>query len=55
MTAADAVTQSPRVAAPRSPSSIVIGKLFRRRVVLLGAVILAIDLLYLAVDPRVTY
>src|SRR5512143_4289859 len=54
MTAADAVTQGPRTSARRSPSSIIFRKLFGRRVVLVGAIILAIVVLSAVFAPWLT-
>ena len=48
------VAQGPRIAAPRSPSSILLRKLFGRRVVLVGAVILAIVALSALLAPWLT-
>ena len=54
MTAFAALPQSPRVAATGSPSSILLRKLFGRRVVLVGAVILVIVALSAILAPWLT-
>ena len=54
MTTIDAVTPDPRIAARRRPSSVILRKLFRRRVVLVGTVILAIAALSAVFAPWLT-
>src|SRR5436189_3548636 len=54
MIAATAVREAPRIAASRSPSTIILRKLFGRRVVLVGAIILTIVALSAVFAPWLT-
>ena len=54
MSAVDTVAHRARIASPRSPSAIMLRKLFRRRVVLAGAIVLAIVALSAVFAPWLT-